>query len=325
MHQEKLLELHRKRDFSAKLSASVDFIRLNAKPFIKALAFISGPFIILGAILMADGYSRLLNLSALTDPGTAPSALQDMFGLGIPMISGALFMFFAGTLLIATVYEYVILYDEKGSTDISVSEVWQRVKTFMWTVLASLVIWTIAFFIIYLAGIFLVISFVEINGFFGVMTGIGLGVVTLYLSVAFSLVFIIQAYEKKDVFTAYGRAMKLIRGKWWSTFGLIFVAFLIQSFVSYIFMIPWYVTFFAGTMHAVEETGLSEPSLLFQIANYATLSLAFLGSNLLNAFPLLALGFQYFNLVELKEARGLMNKIETFGQENTSDEDEEHF
>ncbi|MCA6074360.1 hypothetical protein [Fulvivirga sedimenti] len=325
MQQGNLLELHKRRDFSAKLSASVDFIRLHARPFIKALTFISGPFIILGAILMADGYGQLMNLSALSDPGTAPVVLENMFGLGIPIISGLIFLFVAGTLLIATVYQYVVIYDEKKSTDISVSEVWQRVKSFMWTVLGSLVIWSIALVIIYLGGVFLVVAFSQVNTFFGVITGIALGIILIYLIVAFSLVFVVQAYDKTDVFTSFGRALKLIRGKWWSTFGLIFVAGLIQSFVSYIFMIPWYVTFFAGTLHAAEETGLSEPSLLFQIANYTTLSLAFLASNLLNAFPLLALGFQYFNLVELKEARGLMNKIETFGQQDTSDEDEEHY
>jgi len=325
MQQTPLLELHRQRDFSAKLSASVDFIRMNAKSFIKALVLISGPFIVLGAILMAEGYSKFMNLAALNDPGTAATFGQNMLGLTLPMISGVLFIFIAGTLLISTVYQYVVLYDSKKTADISISEVWNKVKSFVWLILGSLIIFSILFFIIYLGGVFIIAAIGQASIAIAVILGIILGIVLIYLSVVFSLVFIIQAYERKDPFTAFGRAFRLIRGKWWSTFGILLVSSLIQSFITYVFMVPWYITFFAGTLHAAEEGSMAEPSLLFQIANYATLSLGFLASNLLYAFPLLALAFQYFNLVELKEARGLMNKIETFGEHDAAEDDEEHF
>jgi hypothetical protein len=35
---------------------------------------------------------------------------------------------------------------------------------------------------------------------------------------------------------------------------------------------------------------------------------------LLSTLPNVGIAFQYFNLVELKEARGLMSQIETIGQ-----------
>ncbi|MEJ2003910.1 MAG: hypothetical protein P8X57_02875, partial [Cyclobacteriaceae bacterium] len=95
MQRTQLLELHKQRDFSAKLSATIDFIRMHARPFIKALVFISGPFIIVGAILMAEGYSKFMNLAALSDPGTAATFTENIFGLTLPMISGVLFTFIA--------------------------------------------------------------------------------------------------------------------------------------------------------------------------------------------------------------------------------------
>ena len=325
MQQTKLIELHKRRDFSAKISASVDFIRLHARPFIKSLVLISGPFIILGAILMAEGYSQVFNLAALSDPASAASATENMLGFSIPIITGSIFTLIAGTLLISTVYQYVVIYDNKKSTDITISEIWNRVKSFVWLVLGSLVIWTIFFFAIYLGGIFIIAALGQASVFMAVITGFVLAIVLIYLAVIFSLVFIIQAYERKDVFSAFGRAFNLIKGKWWSTFGLIFVTVMIQAFVTYIFMIPWYVIFITRGLHQVEQATVSEPSLLFQIANYATLSFGFLASNLLYAFPLLAIAFQYFNLVEMKEARGLMDKIESFGQEDAEPEDEEHY
>ena len=323
--QQTPLELHKRRDFSAKISAAIDFIRMHARPLIKALVFICGPFIILGAILMAEGYSQFMNLAALSDPGTAATMTEDIFGLSLPLISGMIFTFISGTLLISTVYQYVVIYDYKQSADISINEIWSRVKSFIWIVLGTLVIWTVIFLLIYLGGIFTIAALGEASIAMAIITGVLLAGALIYLGVTFSLVFIIQAFEKKDVFSAFIRSFELIRGKWWSTFGILIVSMMIQSFITYIFMIPWYVTFFAGMLHASEESTLAEPSLLFQIANYATLSLGFLASNLLYAFPLLAIAFQYFNLVELKEARGLMDKIETFGQHDSSEEDEEHY
>jgi hypothetical protein len=47
---------------------------------------------------------------------------------------------------------------------------------------------------------------------------------------------------------------------------------------------------------------------------------------LLYALPNIGIAFQYFNLVELKEARGLMNQIENLGQAPTdTHRPEEHF
>jgi hypothetical protein len=46
----------------------------------------------------------------------------------------------------------------------------------------------------------------------------------------------------------------------------------------------------------------------------------------LYALPNVGIAFQYFNLVELREAKGLMEKINSMGQEsNTSNRPEEHF
>lgn len=46
---------------------------------------------------------------------------------------------------------------------------------------------------------------------------------------------------------------------------------------------------------------------------------------LLYSLPNLGIAFQYFNLVELKEARGLMDKIESMGKETPLTKSEEHY
>ena len=47
---------------------------------------------------------------------------------------------------------------------------------------------------------------------------------------------------------------------------------------------------------------------------------------LMYALPNVGIAFQYFNLVELKEAKGLMGQIENLGQSTASENrPEEHF
>ncbi|HEY5824667.1 MAG TPA: hypothetical protein VIT44_09890, partial [Cyclobacteriaceae bacterium] len=46
---------------------------------------------------------------------------------------------------------------------------------------------------------------------------------------------------------------------------------------------------------------------------------------LLNTLPNIGIAFQYFNLVELKEAKGLMNEIENFGKPQDTTRPEETF
>ena len=56
------------------------------------------------------------------------------------------------------------------------------------------------------------------------------------------------------------------------------------------------------------------------------LTLTYLAQTLLTALPNVGTAFQYFNLVELKEARGLMAQIETLGQpQPQASPEDEHF
>jgi hypothetical protein len=55
-------------------------------------------------------------------------------------------------------------------------------------------------------------------------------------------------------------------------------------------------------------------------------TLYYMAQMLLYALPNIGIAFQYFNLVELKEARGLMNQIKNLGQDNaTESRPEEHY
>jgi hypothetical protein len=223
------------------------------------------------------------------------------------------FLVVSSVATIATINNYMLLYEEKQSNKIEVSEVWERVRETFWMYLGTagqLTILGIAFYVL----LFVMIAFMGEGSGFAVLFIFLLFFVMFYLLVATSLIFIIRAYEKTGFFEALGRSFKLIQGKWWSTFGLIFVLYLIVTIISYVFMIPWYVMTIISTLHSAGVEGIEEPGEAFGVIGTLFLTLYYLAQMLMYALPAIGIAFQYFNLVERKEARGLMNQIGSIGQ-----------
>lgn len=133
-----------------------------------------------------------------------------------------------------------------------------------------------------------------------------------YLMVVLALAFPVVLIEDKGIFESIGRAFKLINGKWWSTFGLLFISSILMYAISLIFIIPFYVFYFLQIFSLTEQTGVGVETSAWWFQGGMTLSvmLMFLGSFLTYSIPIIALCFQYFNLVERKESVGLMSEIQ---------------
>ena len=91
--------------------------------------------------------------------------------------------------------------------------------------------------------------------------------------------------------------------------------------VSLIFMVPFYIFYFIKMLTLVEEVGITTDttSWMFQGGMMLSVMFMFLGSFLTYTIPMIALSFQYFNLVERHESVGLMaeiEKLETDQQDN---------
>jgi hypothetical protein len=135
--------------------------------------------------------------------------------------------------------------------------------------------------------------------------------VFFYLLVANSLVFIIRGIESAGFFESFGRSMYLIRGKWWSTFGLFFIFYLIMWIISYATFIPWMLVKNVSSMHSVDQ--VREASNEIDWFAMITMAIQYLISYMIGSLLLISLVFQYFNLLERKESKGLMEKMESLG------------
>jgi len=292
-HDQKIV-YYKTRNFSQKLNATIEYLRQNIKPLGKAILYILGPMAILNGLLFAQYINFIFGNMAVAEPVDIQNPFSFIFNptyVGFILLSS-----FSALLNFAVIFNFMKIYNKKFPEEITVSEIlnasWKDLlPLFILGVIASIMI-MVGFFALIIPGIFL-------------MVVLGLSVPALF-------------FEQKGIFEAIGRSFKLIKGKWWSTFGLLFVSSILMYAVSMIFILPFYVFYFLSIFTLVEETGITTDMNAWWFQGGMTLSVMFmfLGSYLTYSIPMVALSFQYFNLVERQESFGLMHEIEQLDNEN---------
>ena len=137
-----------------------------------------------------------------------------------------------------------------------------------------------------------------------------------------SLVFFIRVIENVGFFSAISRCFYLIKGHWWHTFGYLFVMAIIQMFIGYAFQIPLMIYSESFPLLTLKS---QESNSIYMIGYVVTFLFYLFGSQILHLLNLTALAFQYFNLVEIKEGVGLMNRINKVGNTKINKDDAEDF
>lgn len=305
-------DFFKERDFGQKIEASFDFVRAHFRPFGKCLLYIVLPAALLSGISAGLMQSRMQTymreLQVVQQTGSSPVAAFTDF-LGSPEY---LLTFVAGlftlTLLILTTYGYLILCLNRtdGTAEIEVSAVWALVRRrFVGTLLANFgLVAVVVAACVPMMGVALLM---QVAGpFIGVLFPVFyLGLI--YVIFALSLFHIIWVREELGFFATLRRCFYLIWGKWWSTFGLLFVMGMIIGIMSIVFFIP---QSFLNVSTLLTPSSTPPDSLLVVATN--TLS----SMALIMLYPLLflAIAFQYFNLVERKEGEGLRTLVGRIGQ-----------
>lgn len=323
------IEFHKARDFSKKVNDTFEFLRQNFKPLIKSILFIAGPPVLMGSLLIGSFIGDFFNLtqSSFNNPGSSEMTGNYFLSVNfwLQLILAAVFLLISGVASISSINNYILLYGEKKSNQIEVSEVWNRVKETFWMYLGTMVFFTILFLLGYMLMLVPVILLSTISPWLLVLSVIGVIIVLFYLLFGASLTFFIRAYEKIGFFSAISRSFYLVKGKWWSTFGLIMVLSMIVSTMSYLFIMPWYIATIVSTLHNTSTNVFQEPSLNWKVLTILSFTLYYLAQIVLYSIPNVGIALQYFNLLELKEAKGLLDDIETLGvpSEQTPKREEE--
>lgn len=292
------MKLYQQRDFGEKINATFTFLRDNFLPLGKSLLYIAGPAVLLVGIFNALSASNLF----FNDGDVSPEeVLTTAGGVGIAGILALLTV----PLVIGVVYGYMSLYFEQdGFEEIEVADVWAKVKeNYLSILLSSIVVSVLTAF----GFIFLIIP-----GFI--------------LLTAFSLIFVLLVKERLSFGEAFSRCFKLVSDHYLSTLGLLLVMIILQSIVTSVFNLPLMIFMGAGAfLSSSGDFDMENSSAAVQALFIIFQVISTLGSQFMYAITLIAIAFQYGNLVEKKESAGLMQEVETIGQQKHADSDEETY
>lgn len=283
--------LLKQRDFGQKMNASFEFATRNFSPLVKALIFIAGPSALLSGIAQGMFQSRSL---PLLQNGDIFSRF-DMY-LNVEYLFVTIFSLITYFLAYATVSAFIVLYEEKGSAQsIDPATVWNKILE---NISVSIGAQIFSFVLILIGTMFFIIP-------------------GIYLGICFQLFMIIVIREKLSITDSLKRSYKLIRGKWWSTFGLIIIMSIVSSIVALVFQFPVLVTTIMNTLGLGK--GITDSKGLMIAASI----IAVVGTMVVQGIIWIAVAFQYYNLVERSEGSGLRAEIETLGSGNSERPDTE--
>jgi hypothetical protein len=313
MENFKYIEFHKTRDFSDKVNATTEFITQNAKSLGKSLLLIAGPPLVAVALLRWSFFADF-DLKTITGGGT--DALRSLLlnpSFWVQIVVLGLFFIVSSVATTATINNYLILYERKRSNQINPSEVWAMVLETFWMYLSSNILFWILLVVAYVVMVMLLVLFALVSPALMVIAALIILPAFLYAAVGCIFIFLIRGYEGIGFFEALIRSFTIIQGKWWSTFGLTMVLFIIAFILSLAVAIPGYIISHITSLHDFEFTKLTEPDSSSGIPGMISFTVSYLGQAIIYSFPAIGLAFQYFNLVERKEGTGLMSQLQMIG------------
>jgi hypothetical protein len=285
------INFKQKRDFGEIFNATFSFIGQEFKPLGKAVLFYALPFLIVAAILSVfisiEQQKMTTAMQSATQQGMSDT-LSYMGGVYKYMFLNILVFVFGITALRCTILGYIKLYIVKGKDQFTSEDIWNELKRSFLPVL----------------GISILVSILQI---IGTILCLVPGVI---LAVSLILIYAAYFFEDLGFGDAFNRSFKLTGQKWWLTFGLIIVLWILIYLIILLLSIPAILLGFKSLFGALKQ----EPQMLeFSTAFYIVNSITSLITYVLFSIPSIAMAFHYFSLVEMKERPSLQSKIDQIG------------
>lgn len=288
------IEFRQTRSVSEVINATFQFIRQNVRPLGKSLLYIVGPAVAVTAVFTALFQVRFIGLGLLAEQDEE-AMVDTLASIGGLLGGTVLSSIVTTTLALVVVLGYVRLYRMHGPDGVMVDDVWGITKRQFWRMLAT------ALVIGVLIMLPVVIAVVPCLGILAYLAWV------VWAGFTFALAFPIRMEEPVGVFDALRRSRYLVKDHFWPTAGALLLAYLIYSVLSNAFAMPAFIVSFLYGMHSLDGGG---GTFLYELIILASTVLQTVASTALYCVPIIAIVFQYYNLVEKKEHVGLMERID---------------
>jgi len=291
INQPKYIELKKKRELGDILTDTFAFLRTQFKPFATTFLKIVGPYLIIMLIAMGFYFSTFGDL--LSDVQYDASAMDTINPIILVVVAIALIIsaLCAYVTAQATTLFYLKSYAENNGV-INYEEIRSNVYKNFW-------------------------SFIGLGILVGLSVGIGVMLCCIpgiFLYVPLSMSFAILVFTNRSVTDSFGYSFDLVKDHWWMTFATIFVISIIVGIASYAFQIPAAIYQLGSMGMMAQEVDVENMDTNFIDPIYIILNLiSTLAQYLLNVITVTAIALIYFNLNEIKNNEGTLQRIQNLG------------
>jgi hypothetical protein len=310
------------RNLGEVFGATFGFIKRNFKTFFGSLMLLAGPFLLVGAATSSVMLGSSLGLTKIASRGFG-NLLNELL---IPYLLSLIFIFI-GFVVYTVVLNKNLIQNEKLQLHepLTVKQIISNFFGDFWRILGN----TLLFLIVIIVTVILfALIFTGIGSLFTGMGGGGgavLGIVFLVLIIlALVLIFVpmmaylpVAAYfvcqrDRINIFAAFRKVFYYLRGNFWMTWLVSFIALICYSVMAGIAQIPVFIITIITSFSRIKSTvgyGTGEestPILLVVI----TVICSLLSYAVLSIFHLMSI-YQYTNLEEKKEGSSIIEKINT--------------
>ncbi|MNX50780.1 hypothetical protein D3C86_814220 [compost metagenome] len=279
------LELKKAREFGEIINDTFLFIRQNFKPLLKVFAYLCGFFILAG--MVAAIMQQLEMETALDGLKQGKGGWQTFMAnvLTFNYLLVVIFSFGSSAAILVSTLSYIALYIQKGNIAPTPDEVWGYFKYYYFRLFFSNII---------------AILFISLGFLFCLLP-------CIYLFPAMSLLVSIMVLENTNFQYAFSRSFKLLKNQWWVTAGAMLIIWVIAYACMSFAAIPTVVLKMGGAF----LPGLAGWGKVFTIIGVVLQYLSYV----FMVIPIIGVSLCYFNLVEIQESTGLMDRINQFGEE----------
>ncbi|MFT2008663.1 hypothetical protein ACMA1I_08310 [Pontibacter sp. 13R65] len=283
------------RDFGQKLNVTFYFIKSHFRPLCRLVLLYGTPLALVSGLLSGVYQARLMQRVSGASSYDSYADLNFFSQLNSLNYFAMLFFTVVSVLVLSlAVYSYMVLYQDHDQ-EAEPAEVWPLVKEHLVKVIYSGIA----------IGVLIVLT----------VALLGIGV---YLSVVMSIFVIVMVREETGFVETTERCFALVKRNWWATFGFILTAGFIQAVFGWLASIPVGMVAF---LRGLQVPGM-ESELLLVVASVISSVLTIY----VYVISIVAVGFQYYNLVEKKDGIGYLEQAELIGRHHqTTSANEGHY
>lgn len=304
--QKPIIELRINRDFGQIISTYFDFLKQNIKQFANIFINYNGLFMVgllVVSYLMVSGFMGLI--TSLEGGDGQMDNLGFAWTLGMGVILYLIIFLIVGVLNYSLAGSYMVLYQEKKSTQIDKRETWDFFKKR----LGSIFLFVLLLVVIYVGSTVLgiVLAFIPLLG------TLGYYVIVFFIQAWFGVSFFVMLQENKEVVESFGEGWRMVLKNFWKSVGVNFILGLLNGILMMVFMIIPGVLLGIYTYHAVETDALLTGSVVNTIVYTIGLSLFLMLGLFGQCLSQFVNGILYYGLHEKTYNTYTRSKIEQIG------------